>query len=202
MISPNFTYWNGVDPATFLNHDWENPSREWACEVAIKAAAGGTLLEVGPGPGVDYGNHFQHAVLTGRVAYTGYEGSRTLYDALRSRFRESAWENLTIADLPPSGADVVYARHVMEHQPALDPALGQLLNAARRVVVLTWYRPPAREAIVHIWEGVHCQTYERNQVLDVVARAGFRIAAQRRFPSVAARNFRSGDEAWVLERVQ
>jgi hypothetical protein len=202
MTAPSFTYWNSVDPTTFLDHDWENPSREWAAERAIEAAKGGSLLEVGPGPGVDYRNHFRHAVAMGRFQYIGYEGSWTLFDALQNRFPEVRFCNATIADLPPLSADVVYARHVLEHQPALEPALGSILAAARRTVVLTWYRPPADRAIDHVWNDVHCQTYARNDVMESVAAAGFGIVESERFPSVAARSFRSGDEAWVLERLK
>ena len=27
MTPPNFTYWNSVDPSSFLDHDWQNPKR-------------------------------------------------------------------------------------------------------------------------------------------------------------------------------
>lgn len=187
-ISPDFTYWNSVDPALFLSHDWQNPSREWATTAAIGAAKGGSLLEIGPGPGVDYDKAFRKS----GVRYLGVEGSATLYDALQSRFPEAVWQHATIADLTPFSADVVYARHVMEHQPSLQPALSQVLGAARHVVVLTWYRPPGPVARSEVWEGVHCQTYKRATVMQSVAEAGFRI--------VASQLFFSGDECWVLER--
>jgi len=186
--SPDFTYWNSVDPSSFLDHDWQNPSRQWATERAVKAAKKGTLLEVGPGPGKDYANVFSKAA----AKYIGVEGSTTLYDALQSRFPEAAWQNATIADLAPLSADVVYARHVLEHQPALEPAFGQLLAAARKTAVITWYRPPGPQAFFEIWEGVHCQTYARVAALASVGKAGFRIAASEKFES--------GDEAWILER--
>jgi hypothetical protein len=190
--SPDFTYWNSVDPASFLDHDWQNPSRVWATKEAVKAADGGSLLEIGPGPGVDYARHFHPHVQSGALTYRGVEGSQTLHDSLRSRFPEAAWQHATIADLKPQSADVVYARHVMEHQPSLEPALSQVLGAARHVVVLTWYRPPGPQAFYEIWEGVHCQTFARVNVLAAVAKAGFRIAHSE--------FFESGDECWLLER--
>jgi hypothetical protein len=188
--SPDFRYWNSVDPSTFLDHDWQNPSRQWATREAIKAAKGGTLLEVGPGPGVDYERYFAKAK---GFDYVGWEGSRTLYDALRTRFPDALWGNRTIADLGAQAADVIYLRHVLEHQPALEPALSTVLAAARKAVVLTWYRPPGPVAFFEVWEGVHCQTYKRSDVLESVARAGFRIDKSE--------TFESGDEAWLLKRM-
>lgn len=188
---PNFRYWNSVDPAHFLEHDWQNPSRPWAAERAIEAALRApsqSLLEIGPGPGVDYARVFSKAA----IRYLGVEGSATLYEALRSRFPEAEWRNLTIADLAPLSADVVYARHVLEHQPALEPALGQVLAAARSAVVLTWYRPPGPVAVHEVWEGVDCRTYRRADVFEGIARAGFRLTE--------CQGFFGGDEGWVLER--
>jgi len=195
QTDPNFRYWDSVDPETFLDHDWQNPSRAWATEHAIAAAAqgDGTLLEVGPGPGVDYDRHFRAAVQADRIRYKAYEGSENLCNALRLRFPESSWHWAKISDLEPGIADVVYARHVLEHQPALEPALGLLLAAARKTVVLTWYRPPGPSAFGEIWEGVPCQTYARPEVMARLAAAGFQIVDHQSFPT-------SGDETWVLQR--
>lgn len=191
-VSPNFHFWNSVDPTQFLVHDWENPSRQWAAEKAVAMADGGTLTEVGPGPGVDYARVFSDAVKAGLIQYTAYEGSATLYDSLRARFPEATWQRATIADLPPLSADVVYARHVLEHQPALEPAMGTLLAAARRAAVIVWYRPPGPLAFHEVWAGVHCHTFARESVLQSVVIAGFRLEV--------AELFDSGDEVWVLER--
>ena len=191
--SPSFHYWDSVDPATFLAHDWENPSRAWATTRALEAARAGdgTLLEVGPGPGVDYARAFREAVLAGALQYSAVEGSGTLHAALAARYPEATWRCEPLLQLGPASADVVYARHVLEHQPALQPALSILLAAARRTVVLTWYRPPGPRAFGETWKGVPCQTYARADVLAGIAEAGFRIVASERV---------DGDEAWVLER--
>lgn len=198
MTAPDFTYWNSVDPASFLDHDWKNPSRQWAAKEAIRLAKNGTLLEVGPGGGVDYERYFSKAK---GIQYEGLEGSQTLYDSLRQRFPDAAWRNDLLTSLPALSADVVYARHVMEHQPALEPALGLVLGAARHACVLTWYRPPGPQAFHEIWEGVYCHTYQRAQVLKAVADAGFVISKSENFaPEVAT--LPEGDEAWLLKRQQ
>ena len=186
---PNFRYWDSVDPAHFLEHDWQNPSREWATARAIEAAEGGTLLEVGPGPGVDYERYFAKAK---GVRYIGLEGSSNLCHALQSRFPDAEWLNGELTALPVRHADVVYARHVMEHQPAIEPALGRLLGAARKAVVLTWYRPPGPVAVSEVWRDVHCQTFARTEIMKAIKRHRWRITDTE--------TFTSGDEAWVLKR--
>jgi len=194
-MNPDFRYWDSVDPKGFLAHDWDNPSRQWAAQRAIDAALGGTLLEVGPGPGKDYELHFQAPVKAGEMEYVAFEGSENLCGALRARFPESKWYHAPIADLSARMADVVYARHVLEHQPALEPALGLVLAAARLAVVLTWYRPPGPQAFFEVWEGVHCQTYHRTIVKDAIAGHGFAVKSVQGFPNTK-------DEAWVLERIR
>jgi len=194
--TPDFRYWNSVDPASFLDHDRANPSRQWATREAIRAAKGGTLLEVGPGGGTDYERYFSKAK---GIEYTGLEGSQSLHAALQTRFPEAAWRNDLLTSLPPLSADVVYARHVMEHQPALEPALGLVLGAARHACVLTWYRPPGPVAYHEVWEGVYCHTYERETVLKSVEAAGFVIAKKENFPPEVPQ-LPEGDEAWLLRR--
>jgi hypothetical protein len=193
VLAPDFRYWNAVDPSLFLQHDWENPSRVWAAGKAIAAASGGTLWEIGPGQGLDYERHFRRHVVAHGLTYVGVEGATTLHAALCERFPESAWLNATIADLRPQTADVVYVRHVMEHQPALEPALGQLLGAARLAIVLTWYRPPSAQPISDTWKGVPCHTYEQGAVRERITAAGFRVTEIRSFVGTQ-------DETWVLER--
>lgn len=194
MTAPSFRYWDSVQPGSFLKHDWENPSRAWATDKAIGEAvkADGTVLEVGPGPGVDYERHFREAVKSFAIRYSAYEGSQTLQDALQRRFPESTWHWRPLHMLPPQSAAVIYARHVLEHQPALEPALTTLLNAARVAVVLTWYRPPADHAFGEVWEDVPCNTWNRTEVLRSVKAAGFKLSTKKLFPS--------GDEAWILRR--
>jgi len=185
-LAPDFTYWDGVDPAHFLETDWANPSRQWAAGKAIEAAKGGTLLEVGPGPGVEYADWFSKSA----VQYTGVEGSANLFRALCERFPETSWVHGQIAGLPAFSADVVYARHVLEHQPTLEPALGTLLAAARSAVLLTWYRPPGPVAFHEVLRGVYRHTYEREAVLGQIALHGCRVAESQSFPT--------GDECWVM----
>jgi hypothetical protein len=190
----DFSWWERQDAHTFLAHDWDNPARGSATAAAIALAKhhGGALLEVGPGNGVDYANAFRAHVLAGTLRYTGVEGTHTFFAALAEKHPEATWEHRALADLAPLSADVVYARHVLEHQPALVPALPTLLAAARHAVVLDWYRPPADVSVYSMWENVHFHTFARAEVLRVVAESGFLLARMERVDH---------DEVWQLERI-
>lgn len=189
----DFSYWNGVDPDQFLADDWDNPSRAWAGAAVRMAIESGshTMVEVGPGPGVDYLRRFRQSVFDGKLFYTGCEGSSKLCAALRKKYPEANWRNQPLTGLLPRSFDIVYAKAVLEHQPALEPSLSCLLNAAKRFAILIWYRPPADEAISSVQDGVYYQTFRRDEVLGVVARSGWRIVEEM--------TFSSGNVGWRLE---
>lgn len=189
----DFTYWNQVDPSGFLVDDWGNPSRAWAGHAVAAAIGRGckTMVEAGPGVGVDYGEQFRKFVVEGALTYTGHEGSSNFCAHLRTRFPEATWLNKTIADLPRGGHDIVYSRAVLEHQPSLEPALSRFLGAAKKLAILIWYRPPAAAAISSKEDGVYYHTFRLDEVLDVVRTARWKIIEETAFDG--------GNVGWLLE---
>lgn len=189
----DFAYWNSVDPDRFLADDWDNPSRMWAGSVIRMASESGcrTMVEVGPGPGVDYDRQFRQMVFDGKLFYTGYEGSSKLCAALRQKYPEADWRNEPLDDLPQRTFEIAYVKAVLEHQSALEPSFSRILASARRLVILIWYRPPAGEPISSVQDGVYYQTFRRVDVLRVVAEAGWKIAEEV--------SFASGNLGWRLE---
>lgn len=177
----NFSYWDTVDPAKFLSDDWGNPSRAWAASQIADAVKRGasSMVEIGPGRGVDY------AWLISKlpIAYSGWEGSRGLFEFLVRKYPDGKWECRPLLDLPAKSFDLVYARHVLEHQPNLEPSLSTLLAAARMAVVIVWYRPPDETGLREYSEveRVHYNTYRRDEVLSIVAANGWRVAAEVMF---------------------
>lgn len=195
VIPVDFSFWNKVDPENFLTDDWDNPSRKWAGDrVALAVQRGAcSLVEAGPGVGIDYERQFRQAVLDGKLSYTGFEGSSSFCARLKKKFPESAWENKTITDLPAGVTEIVYTKAVLEHQPALEPSLSRFLGAATKFAILIWYRPPASREVGTVEDGVHYRTYCKADVLNVVARSGWRIVEEAAFDS--------GNVGWFLERV-
>jgi hypothetical protein len=190
----DFTWWEHHDPAVFLQHDWPNPSREVGASMALAGALGGTLLEVGPGSGVDYARTFRDPVLRDQVRYVGYEPTQRFCEALQAKYPEAVWEWLPLSELPPNAADVVYTRAVLEHQPSLAPALSAILAAARRMVVVDWYRAPGDRHEHTFSDGVHYHTFTRADVLAAVARSGFIVTRQEQVAG-------SANEVWQMERL-
>jgi hypothetical protein len=186
-------WWERQEPETFLLFNWSHPSRvvatEWAGTQAL--LHGGELVEVGPGSGVDYARAFREMVLHGYIRYTGYEPTRAFHVSLQAAYPESSWVNAACDALAPGSADVVYARAVLEHQPALRPALDCLLHAARHAVVLDWYRPPAEVPTCDYVGAVPCQTYARGGVRSVIEHLGWTLAETHAV---------DGNEVWRLAR--
>lgn len=190
----DFTYWNNVDPNTFIADDWENPARSWAGQVVKESIKRGcrNMVEVGPGVGTDYERQFKKPVLAGELFYEGVEGSSSFCELLRSKHPESKWTNSPLAELPSHTYDIVYTRAVLEHQPALEPSLSILLRAAKRQVIIAWYRPPAAEAIKEVVNNIYYHTFQRDEVLSIITREGWKLVEEAPFDS--------GNLGWVLER--
>ena len=190
----NFDYWNTLAaPEKFLEGDWNNPSRRWAADKVASSVVDGirTMVEVGPGNGVDYERYLsKYPDLT----YTGWEGSSNLYASLCARHPRANWVQQPLLALPPKSFDLVYARHVLEHQPSLEPSLPHLLDAAIEKVIVVWYRPPA-SADEHAVgaAGEHYWTFKRSDVLDSIGRAGWHIIEEQVLPG-------DGNLGWVLRR--
>lgn len=193
----SFRWWDEQskrDPAQFLEHDFGNASRAVATRTAIELAQQffGTLIEIGPGQGYDYENYFRPAVEAGYIAYKGVEGSEGLRSALQQRFPEVPWQQGLIANLVPRSADVLYARHVFEHQADLAASMKGFLGAATHAAVICWYRPPSMQPKSEIWQDIPHQTWYRPTVVQTIDLAGFDIARTE--------VMHQGDEVWELRR--
>jgi hypothetical protein len=193
----SFRWWDEQskrEPERFLEHDFINQSRQHATNLVIELAQEffGTVIEVGPGQGYDYEHYFRSAVEQGRLAYKGVEGSEGLRSALQQRFPEVPWQHGLLASLLPSSADVLYARHVFEHQADLASSMRAFLNAANHAAVICWYRPPSLTPKSEIWQDIPHQTWYRPDVFVCVERAGFEVAL--------CDEMTQGDEVWVLRR--
>lgn len=107
---PDFRFWEHLAaPTTFLDDDRANPARAAAAAIVASEIEQGarSLVEIGPGPGYDYIDHFSR--IPG-LAYAAYEGARTLRDAFLAvapgvDVRLGGFEHLE-----PDSADIVYTK--------------------------------------------------------------------------------------------
>jgi hypothetical protein len=185
------SWWEAQDPGTFLFPNWDHPSRAIGTAAAIGAVGHGSLVEVGPGAGVDYARAFRPLALTGDLQYVGWEATALFCAALRRRYPEAAWHHAPLQHLLPASCDVIYARAVLEHQADPLAALATLLAAARVAVVIDWYRPPAERASCDYLGSVPCHTVDRGRAAAMVDMKGYVLAGVHAI---------AGNEVWHLER--
>ena len=154
------------------------------------------MVEVGVGSGVDYERQFKPLSIKKALTYIGWEGSTNFCNSLRSRYPEARWVCAPLQALPSKSFDIIYARHVLEHQPELQPGLHALLESALHRVFIVWYRPPHTGAAMHdCVDGVHYNTFNRAAVVDAIEVAGWRIHEETTTPG-------DGNLCWELRRAQ
>lgn len=179
----DFEYWNGLSkPAvdTFLANDWDNPARARAAEIIKGWVAAGavSLVEVGPGPGIDY-DRFLSKI--GDLKYTAFEGSKNLRDNLVSKFPGATFHHGTFADLPDKGFDIAYTKATFEHQPDFEEPLKFFLRSTRRFALINWYRPPtiAENREYSHADKMHYNTYLKSTVNSLIHKEGFSLEEER-----------------------
>lgn len=167
------SFWNTV-PNYFLKDDRSNPARAAAAQVIAKEVRDGakTLVEIGPCLGFDYADHFRS--IKG-LCYVGYEGAVVRVADLKKQYGKKLFEHKTFGHLRPCSFDIVYTKATLEHQPNFKYGLEQMLRAARRLVLINWYRPPADEPLTEFHDDIqlHFNTYRRTDVENTIKKAGW-----------------------------
>ncbi len=172
---PRFRLWDEV-PKTFLQDDRANPARVSA-EVVVRALIErgcASMVEVGPGPGFDYIDHFRQLP----IAYSAYEASAGLRGLFASAAPDADLRVGGFLDLAPGSFDVVYTKATLEHQPDFRDGLRRMIHAARRYVLINFYLPPGQ-----VWEskegqGVFFNRYVESDVLAFVKECGASVEAR------------------------
>lgn len=166
--------WEQMDPTTFLTEDATNPARALAAEI-IKGHTPCTMIEVGPGTGIDYELHFSR--MSG-LDYHGIEACKRFVERLVA-LHGNHFSAGTFASLKYRSADVLYTKATLEHQPGFKFGLGQMFNAARRAVVINWYRPLMNKgpAKISFSEGdqLHYNQYVLSDVRALATAMGWKL---------------------------
>jgi trans-aconitate methyltransferase len=199
MGDVNFGFWDQVDKSKFLLDDADNPAREFAAEVILACAARigpVTVLEVGPGPAIDYERFYRRAVSNrALVDYILVDGSQGMVEHLKAKYPEAHVVLGNFSSLPPKSADIVYTKATFEHQPAVEEPLRQFLAAARYMAVINWYRPPTTdptkaECSQSPSDNCYYATWSRQDVVRIILDAGWEIEGSA--------HFENGNEVWRL----
>jgi hypothetical protein len=168
-------FWENVDADVFLSEDAENPARSLAAAI-IEAYLPCSMIEIGPGPGTDYFRHF--SMLPG-LSYRGIEGCRKFAARLIRLAGSDLFVHGTFTDLKPCCVDVAYTKATLEHQPDFRWSLKQMLLAARRAVVINWYRPLLAEGPSEICynaaQRLHYNRYSLSEIVPFIEGLDWRL---------------------------
>lgn len=139
-------YWNSMTDeqlAAFLSVNGlgkEHPSRQFVSSLIRQEES---VLDVGCGTGVNY----ETLEIAGKAAgYVGVDSSPNAIRVARQMhpgrdFRVGSAVNPTAA-LGEQRFDVVLVRHVLEHLPDFEMAMGQAIAISKRIAIFVFYLPP------------------------------------------------------------
>ncbi len=126
------------DDAEYLKDGHRN--REWYCDY-ITNMPSPSVLEIGAG-----GMHDVRLLKSrgdlGKIDYHILDISKEVVENGRRLFPEVTFTSGSINKIPLPGNhfDVVYCRHVIEHQPEFETAMREMLRISRGVVIINLFR--------------------------------------------------------------
>ena len=182
----NFAIWSQVNVSTFLEDDRANPARKAASEAIeavvrqpiVRSKKSFSVLEIGPGNGIDYQDHFSKLEASKLISYEAYEPSPKLRAEFQRRCPQAKVRNATFAQLKPKSWSCIYVKAVFEHQPEIVAPLKAVLDAAVKLVVINWYLPPDDELAkieLNEAEQVYYNIYPKSLVSQIIAEAGWTL---------------------------
>lgn len=172
----DFEFWNQVDLDLFIADDRDNPARGKAAEIVTtampKRRKHATLVEIGCGPGFDYGDHFSKIK---RLKYLGLDGSAAMVEHCAKQWPQASFEVGDFASLVGQEFDFTYCKAVLEHNPDFRVPLQRMLRVTRRLALINWYLPPSADPYrtFDASTKVHYNRYLRSDVLAAIDACGF-----------------------------
>jgi len=139
--------------------NWKTLSRPWLATLMHKEGAGQehpsrmfvaslvreqeSVLDVGCGAGASY----ESLAAGGRAShYTGVDSSEPSIDVARELYPTGDFRvgqaTALLSQFAEASFDVVIVRHVLEHLPDFEPAMGQAIAVARRLAVFVFFLAP------------------------------------------------------------
>lgn len=126
-----FLSWNKNSPA---RDQTRNFIETWCAGKQIKS-----ILEIAFG-GLHEFRYLKDKI--GDVTYSGMDWTPHFIAAARREFPNNRWQQGDIVrGVTAEPADLVYSQHMLEHVPALEPALGNMLRLAKKKLINIFFLP-------------------------------------------------------------
>jgi SAM-dependent methyltransferase len=129
----------------FLDFNKDAPARHYTRKLIMNwAAAGqvGSILEIAFGGLHEY-RAMRSQLKDLNISYFGVDWTEKFVVHAQSEFPECRWmQGDIVRGVSVDSADVVYSQHMLEHLPALEPALSNMLRLARKKLVNIFFIPP------------------------------------------------------------
>ncbi|MBI9086570.1 MAG: glycosyltransferase [Desulfobacterales bacterium] len=166
----------------------DNPGRRaWRRFLGKQAEAGPVkILEIGFGSGIDYRAAEKEGLLdSGRIEYHGADVTKTFVENAKTHFERLTAHLIDGYKLPfeDNSFDLVYLRHVFEHQIHYQWMLGEILRVCRGQVFVNFFIPLSDDHTDRIdFDGTwHHNTYSRQRFCDFAQARGFVVREVERF---------------------
>lgn len=138
------TWWDDNLPTRFNEFEsWVGPSNSITKSYFrkyVKTRGFKSLIDFGCGNATEYDAYKREYP---ELKYIGVDSSQYLYDLNTKRGIEMIKTDVRNADILDEFVDVVYSRHVLEHQPSYKEALGEIIRIAKKEAVHIFFIPPS-----------------------------------------------------------
>jgi hypothetical protein len=178
---------NQNDWSNFLSETFQDVSRQYAYQLLSNKLTNSqnakTFAEVGFGQGFDFDNCFRLLHQENKIVYSGHEVTEQFVNFAKNKwpgFEFVLDEFLYDGD---SSYDIVYTRHVIEHQPPdkCYIAFERVLQRTNEFCIVAWFHAPDVESFQWMsWAGIgalgaQVNILSKEKVLNIIQKNGFSL---------------------------
>jgi len=147
----------------------DHPDRVWFVEL-VKEMAPCSVLEIGAGSLHEVRQLFEHEPPDG-LKYTVADVAVNMIEKGKNEFPAVKFVEANVNDLelPDNTYDIVYCRHVVEHQPYYKKSIREMLRVSKGIVIINLFRWSLHHDIIR--EGKYfSNAYEINKFLKFISK--------------------------------
>jgi len=108
------------------------------------------ILDVGCGPATEYFGFKKDDIV---IEYMGVDSSQFLVDYNLRRGIPMLMSEAHDIALTDNSYEVVFSRHLLEHQPSFEPVLDEIIRISSKLAVHIWFHKPADEEKIDFDDG-------------------------------------------------